>query len=182
MTFQPVASVCLGLLVASVAGCSDPVASTGFVPERPPASSAGGLDSVFARIQQQEPAFAGMYSGGPGAVVVLITDLSAGEHATALVAALLVTQPVPESAPRLVVKVVQYNFGQLLAWKAALLPLMSKPFVTGLDIDERANCVSLGVAPGQDLGAWQDRAEALGVPHAAIAVVHGEAPVAEAGK
>lgn len=93
----------------------------------PPRSS----DNELARYAEQVPGFGGLFYDADGKPNVYLADLSRASQIRALGDDVRVLQG-------------EYDFRQLLGWRAELRELLSRPDVVMIDVDERHNRVLVG--------------------------------------
>jgi len=166
------------LLTAACGDASDPV--VGSAPAGPSANQ--GLaqaelrtpDDEFARAARAEaPGLAGFYLESDGTPVVLLTDPGQrGAVQRYLATELAHTRRGRHAHAPQQVRFVKaaYDFAQLKGWSEQLEPMLSRPDVYLIDVDEAHNRVLLGVADATATGAVRAEAARLGIPAAAVAV------------
>lgn len=139
-----------------------------------------GLDGTFASIEETVPSFAGFFYGpGPegGTVIVEVADPADSAAAKDAI------RPYHDGAYLIVnpdgtlrdpgVLVVRYSFLQLARWKVVAEANLTG--ITSMDIDERANVLSIGIRRGECVGPAREVMKEAGVPEDAVEV-HQENP------
>jgi hypothetical protein len=138
-------------------------------------------ERMFREIAERVPSFAGFHLDESGRLIVRVTDRGAEGAARAAVAPLLPDlgfgQGVGPVGPAVVVEPADYSFRELAAWRdaveSAVFPLDGLVFV---DLDERANRVTIGLSDEPARGRVEEALGALPVPRAAVAIrIVGEA-------
>ncbi|HET6763504.1 MAG TPA: hypothetical protein VFH27_07520, partial [Longimicrobiaceae bacterium] len=175
------------LALLLTAACDSPDALSG-PSQRGPAANQGVSpaaqqhtpDDEFARVARAEvPGFAGFYLQSDGTPVVRLADVTQRGAAQRYLAQELVaarrghragapTQPIFVKA--------DYDFAQLKGWADQLTPLLSRPGIYLVDVDEVNNRVLLGVGDASAGAAVHAEAVRLGIPAKAVAVQTQAAP------
>lgn len=91
------------------------------------------LDDEFARIAEEVPGFGGMFYDDAGVANVYLTDASRAADLRRL------------GADGFKVLPGQYDYRDLVAWRADVDELLSLPNVVWTDIDERRNRIAVGI-------------------------------------
>ncbi|MBT8397000.1 MAG: hypothetical protein KJN92_08540, partial [Gemmatimonadetes bacterium] len=131
-----------------------------------------GGERDFVELSSRETSFAGMFLEG-GVLVVTVTDLDRG----ATVVSDVQGGVLPEIQQRgralggLEVRKVEYSFLELANWRnLAFRHVMWFEDVTSLDLDERRNRVSIGLATGSGRAQVLEVLKDLDVPLEAVAI------------
>ncbi|HRC85733.1 MAG TPA: hypothetical protein PK413_09005 [Thermoanaerobaculia bacterium] len=117
-----------------------------------------GSDAEMAAINEQVPGFGGLFYDKEGIPNVYLKDAGQAAYFQNLGSEVRVLP-------------AQYDFRQLAGYRDALLPLLARPEVVLLDVDEARNRVTIGVDKEQGLAAAADLSAALAslpVPKEAI--------------
>lgn len=168
------------LAVFVAAGCDEvteqPVAPTPQAYIQPVIEQPGGdLDAEWARIAQTElPGFAGFYRSESGEYVVATTRAADAARATGLARSALAS--INREGRPVRVRVVEYSFDVLKAWKDEMTSLVDGEDVYWLDIDEVENGLTFGVRSQAVRGRILNAAAAAGIPGSAIKVVETAKP------
>jgi hypothetical protein len=131
-------------------------------------------ERAFREISRHVPAFAGFYFDEERQLIVQVTDLG---QSTALRPAVIsfLRQLVAERGnpggplPRIVFRQADYSFVQLSAWRESLEgPLFRLPSVVMLDLDEKRNRLTIGLATGSGRAEAEAVVRNLGIPLEAV--------------
>lgn len=138
------------------------------------------LDEWFLEIDQEVGGFAGMYENENGELVVSVTD---DQLAPAAVARVSGDDAMGKNSMNIVVNsdLANFRFGQLFSARERIREEALQMKIAMIDIDERANTVSIGLQPGSDLKNVTDQIAALGLPAAMVHVYEAERVETAAG-
>jgi hypothetical protein len=136
-------------------------------------------DDEFARAARAEvPGFAGFYLEDDGTPVVRLVDPGQRGAAQRYLAQEFTSARRGRHArapqPRFVK--ADYDFAQLKEWADQLTPLLERPGIYLIDVDEVSNRVLLGVGDASAGAAVHAEAARLGIPGKAVTVQTQEAP------
>lgn len=164
-------------------GPQDPALSR--APETPAAAQTGNSDRELARVARSEiPGFAGFYLQDDGTAVIRLVDPRQRGAAARYVASQLAgargARNAGGAASRPVFLDAAHDFAQLVAWSEALHPLLSRPDVYLIDVDEVENGLLVGVADQAAIGVVRAAGAQIGIPAGALEVRTQEAPRARA--
>lgn len=138
-------------------------------------------DHEFARISRTEvPGFAGFYLQEDGTPVIRLTDPRQRGAAQRFVATQLAGARSGRHAAGAsrapIFRDAEHDFATLVEWSEGLHPLLQRPDVYLIDVDEKENRVSVGVADQTAIGAVRSEGARLGMPAGALHVFTQEAP------
>jgi len=134
-----------------------------------PTAAGPSLDDLFSQIGGAVAGFAGLYLDSAQVLVVRLTNPDDSSHAIAAV--LRVFGGEPGLSGRTVrVEAARHSFGQLRAWRDALMERASGDGIRYVDIDERSNVVRIGVEDAVLVDPVRLSARGIAVPDEALAV------------
>jgi hypothetical protein len=127
---------------------------------------------VFDRIGRDIPGFAGFYLSNDGILVARLTDMTQATMAGSALAEIALA--VSGSTSDVIIESAEYDFASLRNWRDMLRPLLGPSGVTGLDADERANRVWIGIASDGMRASIMSRLEELAIPLGAVVIEKSE--------
>lgn len=128
------------------------------------------LDDLFGEVASRSRFFAGMYLSpdGSGHVVINASDVTA--RASVLEAVRSVFRTLPELDREVEFRTVKYGYGELVAWRDAMVRTDAPRFARRFDIDEEHNHLYFAVDNASDEEALRSALKPLGLPSDALEV------------
>lgn len=149
------------------------------LPNGPVPHAPRSIEDVFGELGREIPGFAGFYVNDDGVLVVRLTNRAHATQARALLReTALSLSGTAQKAPsdEVIVQDAEFDFEELRWWRDQLRSQLGISGVTGMDADERANRVWIGVASEAMRGLLLSRAERLGIPGDALIIEQFASP------